>query len=141
MPHDVAFYFMHWLTDLAGAEATPLGGAEKFVLKFPHAVLSSFMWSIPYLQKLADESETAVMETYLKARWSTIAKEEPIPDGPESIACMRLAVMAQGDNSVVSAFLEQNTPDQIVLTRELVRTGSHDQGFTGLSSAVPSGGP
>ena len=37
-PSDVAFYFVHWLTDLAGAEPSPLGGAEKFVLKFPHAV-------------------------------------------------------------------------------------------------------
>ena len=36
---DVAFYFVHWLTDLAGAEPSPLGGAEKLVLKFPHAVL------------------------------------------------------------------------------------------------------
>ena len=30
---DVAFYFVHWLTDLAGAEPTPLEGSEKFVLK------------------------------------------------------------------------------------------------------------
>ena len=37
-PSDVAFYFVHWLTDLAGAEPSPLGGGEKFVLKFPHAV-------------------------------------------------------------------------------------------------------
>ena len=28
---DVAFYFVHWLTDLAGAEGAPLSGAEKFV--------------------------------------------------------------------------------------------------------------
>ena len=35
---DVAFYFVHWLTDLSGAVPSPLGGAEKFVLKFPHPV-------------------------------------------------------------------------------------------------------
>ena len=35
---DIAFYFVHWLTDLAGAEPSPLAGSEKFVLKFPHAV-------------------------------------------------------------------------------------------------------
>ena len=35
---DLAFYFVHWLTDLAGAEPTPLRGADKFTLKFPHAV-------------------------------------------------------------------------------------------------------
>ena len=28
---DIAFYFVHWLTDLGGAEGTPLSGAEKFV--------------------------------------------------------------------------------------------------------------
>ena len=39
---DVAFYFVHWLTDLAGAEGAPLAGAEKFVVKFPHAVLNSY---------------------------------------------------------------------------------------------------
>lgn len=38
---DVAFYFVHWLTDLAGAEGAPLAGAEKFVIKFPHALLNS----------------------------------------------------------------------------------------------------
>lgn len=32
---DVAFYFVHWFADLAGAEASPLTGCEKFVLKFP----------------------------------------------------------------------------------------------------------
>ena len=33
--NDVAFYFVHWFADLAGAEASPLTGCEKFVLKFP----------------------------------------------------------------------------------------------------------
>ena len=31
----MAFYFVHWFADLAGAEASPLTGCEKFVLKFP----------------------------------------------------------------------------------------------------------
>ncbi|CAK0871299.1 unnamed protein product, partial [Prorocentrum cordatum] len=35
---DVAFYFVHWLTDLAGAEPCPQEGCEKFVLKFPQKV-------------------------------------------------------------------------------------------------------
>ena len=39
---DVAFYFVHWLTDLAGAEGAPLAGAEKFVIKFPHDALNSY---------------------------------------------------------------------------------------------------
>ena len=44
-PEDIAFYFAHWLTDLAGAVPTPLYGSEKFVLQFPHAVLGSFIRS------------------------------------------------------------------------------------------------
>ena len=35
---DVAFYFAHFLTDLAGAEPTPFRGAEKFAAKFPPKV-------------------------------------------------------------------------------------------------------
>lgn len=38
---DVALYFVHWLTDLAGAEPTPLAGCEKFSVKFPLPVLNS----------------------------------------------------------------------------------------------------
>ena len=53
---------VHWTTDLAGAEPSPLGGAEKFVLKFPHAVLDSFIRSFAVLNELAVKSETAVME-------------------------------------------------------------------------------
>ena len=64
-PTDVAFYFVHWLTDLAGAEPSPLGGAEKFVLKFPHAVLDSFIRSFAVLNELAVKNEMQVMEEYL----------------------------------------------------------------------------
>ncbi|CAK0804499.1 unnamed protein product [Prorocentrum cordatum] len=39
-PADISFYFVHWLTDLAGAEPCPLEGCEKFVLKFPQRVPS-----------------------------------------------------------------------------------------------------
>lgn len=68
MPQDIAFYFTHWLTDLAGAEPTPLHGCEKFVLKFPHAVLISFVRSFGVLDKLAVQSETEVTENYLVNR-------------------------------------------------------------------------
>ena len=60
-PSDVGFYFVHWLTDLAGAEPSPLGGAEKFVLKFPHAVLDSFIRSFAVLNDLAIHTETKVI--------------------------------------------------------------------------------
>ena len=72
-PADVAFYFVHWLTDLAGAEPSPLGGAEKFVLKFPHAVLDSFIRSFSVLNELAARTETQVMEEYLVRTWGEVA--------------------------------------------------------------------
>jgi len=47
----VAFYFVHWLTDLAGATPTPLNGQEKFVGGFPHDVLHSFITSFAVVGK------------------------------------------------------------------------------------------
>ena len=44
-PADIAFYFVHWLTDLAGAVPSPLDGSEKLVLSFPQQVLGSFIRS------------------------------------------------------------------------------------------------
>eukprot|EP00966_Prymnesium_polylepis_P217454 5032944-Prymnesium_polylepis.1 len=55
---DVAFYFVHWLTDLAGAEPTPLEGSEKFVLKFPMPVLAAFIKSFAVINELAHKTET-----------------------------------------------------------------------------------
>merc|ERR1719263_554594 len=66
---DVSFYFVHWLTDLAGAEPCPQEGCEKFVLKFPQKVLSSFLSSFSIVQHLSDHSETEVLEDYLVWRW------------------------------------------------------------------------
>ena len=59
---NIALYFLHWITDIAGGEPTPLAGAEKLVVKFPHSVFSSFLWSIPFLEQLAIDDETSVME-------------------------------------------------------------------------------
>ena len=135
-PADVALYFLHWVTDLAGAEATPLGGAEKLVIKFPHNVLDSFLWSIPFLQKLASASETEVVEDYLVARWQR-AGAGPLPRGPSAIARLRLAVMAQGGGTD-DAFLQLPPADQLVLTDELARTGCAGQTF---SQHAVHGGP
>ena len=55
-PADVAFYFAHWLTDLAGAVPTPLEGSEKFVLQFPLPVLASFIRSFGVINELAAKS-------------------------------------------------------------------------------------
>ena len=46
--------FANWLTDLAGAEPTPLGGCEKFVVKFPLPVLNSFLRSFSYVEWLSE---------------------------------------------------------------------------------------
>merc|ERR1712048_222605 len=69
---DIYLYFFHWITDVAGAEATPLGGAEKLVLKFPQHVLAMFVWSIRFVSKLANTTETDLVEEYLVARWRAL---------------------------------------------------------------------
>merc|ERR1719148_589160 len=101
-PGHLPFYFFHWLTDLSGAEGTPMGGAEKFVLKFPEPVLAAFLWSIPYLDRLAGKTETEVMEQYLVARWQDTFPDALLPTGPRSIALLRLAVMAQSEAGIIA---------------------------------------
>jgi len=92
---DVGFYFAHWLTDLAGAEPTPLAGCEKFSHKFPLPVLNSFLHSFEFVEKIATQSETAVMEQYLKFRWEMEPSLGPAPEGPDAVARMRLLCMAR----------------------------------------------
>jgi len=136
---DIFFYFLHWFTDLAGAEARPLAGSEMFVLKLPHSVLALFLWSIPYLGRLAHMSETFVMESYLKARWLALAPECVLPEDHDSIAFMRLAVMAQANQAVVDIFLDLPMSYQNLLAMELSRTGCVGQRFS--SAPLTSGGP
>merc|ERR1712136_436086 len=92
---DIALYFVHWITDLAGAEPTPLGGCEKFVLKFPLEVLNSFLASFEFVQRIATNTETEVMEEYLKARWAET--QGTVIEGDDAIAKMRIFCMAQGN--------------------------------------------
>merc|ERR1712117_803832 len=89
-PGHLAFYFFHWLTDLAGAEGTPRAGAEKFVVKFPEPVLASFLWSIPYLEHLIGKTETQVTENYLMARWQSTCTSLGLSNGSSSLALLRL---------------------------------------------------
>eukprot|EP00927_Polykrikos_kofoidii_P053515 TRINITY_DN48127_c0_g1_i1.p1 TRINITY_DN48127_c0_g1~~TRINITY_DN48127_c0_g1_i1.p1 ORF type:complete len:1349 (-),score=231.37 TRINITY_DN48127_c0_g1_i1:29-4075(-) len=128
---DIDLYFLHWVTDLAGAEATPLGGAEKLVLKFPHHVLASFLWSIPFLRSLTSMTETALVEEYLEARWAAMLPNDPVPSDWTCIACMRLALMAQAEDThmVVDAFRSLPAVDQSCLVTELSRTGCVNQTF------------
>jgi len=133
---DLGLYFLHWFTDLSGAEATPLGGAEKFVLKFPHSVLTSFLWSIPFLGKLETMTETAVVEQYLKARWRVLSPETPCPQDASAIAALRIAVMAQSDEGSVEAYKSLPLSDRQCLALELARTGCAGQRY----STTPSVG-
>eukprot|EP00930_Biecheleria_cincta_P037717 TRINITY_DN25918_c0_g1_i1.p1 TRINITY_DN25918_c0_g1~~TRINITY_DN25918_c0_g1_i1.p1 ORF type:complete len:572 (-),score=110.77 TRINITY_DN25918_c0_g1_i1:94-1809(-) len=129
---DVAFYFLHWFTDLAGAEAKPLEGAEKFVLRFPKHVTQSFLSSIPFLEKLAQETETQVNQRYLQARW---ADNFPTAPPTNSIAKMRLAVMAQdGSQQCIAAFEElansrEGRDDIRTLETEMSKTGLEQQEY------------
>mmetsp|Transcript_10406 Transcript_10406/g.32905 ORF Transcript_10406/g.32905 Transcript_10406/m.32905 type:complete len:862 (+) Transcript_10406:290-2875(+) len=129
---DIALYFVHWLTDLAGAEPTPLGGCEKFVLKFPLPVLNSFLRSFEFVEKIVDHTETEVMEEYLKVRW---AEHTPsageLPSGPAAITKMRLLCMAQMNAHPVLKALGELTPDDLsALTNEMSRTGCTGQSYS-----------
>lgn len=135
----LAFYFVHWLTDLSGAEGTPLAGAERFTRKFPLSVLICFLWSMPYLQRLAEHSETEVVQDYLEARFREHFPGEPLPHGESAIAALRLAVMAQrGAPTALEAFREAPPMIRRVLSEEMALTGVDGQTFRGSSSA---GGP
>mmetsp|Transcript_16919 Transcript_16919/g.31578 ORF Transcript_16919/g.31578 Transcript_16919/m.31578 type:complete len:971 (-) Transcript_16919:71-2983(-) len=128
---DIALYFVHWLTDLAGAEPTPLGGCEKFVIKFPLPVLNSFLRSFEFVQKISDHTETEVMEEYLQMRWSEgDAKIGPMPKGDSAIAKMRLLCMAQMNaRPILKAYDQLPDEDKEVLSVEMARTGCIGQTF------------
>ena len=102
----VAFYFVHWLTDLAGAVPKPLEGSEKFVLKFPHPVLGSFIRSFGVINQLAHDTETKVFESYLVQTWQNELPTAcgPVPSNPSTaIALMRLAIQARRPTSSVDS--------------------------------------
>jgi len=137
---DVSFYFTHWLTDLAGAEPYPLEGSEKFVLRFPHAVLQGFLRSFPVVQELAHRTETDVFENYLCMRWSE-ARELQLPElptGNESIVQMRLLLQAGAGSSskaVLEAFRTLTEEERKILAMEMARTGCPDQRYARASSS------
>lgn len=141
---DIAFYFIHWLTDLAGAEPCPQEGCEKFVLKFPQKVLSSFLSSFTIVQELSHLEESKVFEDYLVWRWrsSEVQTCGPPPAGPGSIARLRLVVMAQGDSKkVLEAYQSLPSADIEILDDELARTGCKGQSFQREGQLEEDGGP
>mmetsp|Transcript_5264 Transcript_5264/g.12606 ORF Transcript_5264/g.12606 Transcript_5264/m.12606 type:complete len:977 (+) Transcript_5264:200-3130(+) len=135
---DVALYFVHWLTDLAGAEPSPLAGCEKFVTKFPLPVLNSFLRSFEFVERIATESESEVMEEYLQMRW--MENDPPLgalPSGESAIAQMRLLCMAQMTApAVLRAFGTLTQEDKDTLNLEMSRTGCDEQSFS--QHLVPS---
>jgi hypothetical protein len=126
---DIAFYFVHWLTDLAGAEPYPLEGCEKYVLKFPTKVLTAFMASFQIVERLSARTETEVFEEYLVWRWTCVTPSlGPAPSGRHSIAKLRLVIMAQGnEEKVLEAYSTLPTGEQRILSEELARTGCASQ--------------
>jgi len=122
-PQDLAFYFTHWFTDLAGAEPFPTEGCEKFVLRFPKHVLNQFLLSFSIVQSISapGATEAKVYEDYLQWRWDSHKPAlGPAPMGKGSIAKMRLVVMAQGDSeAIVRAFDALPEEDMEVLSTEM----------------------
>lgn len=128
---DVAFYFCHWLTDLAGAEPYPQEGCEKFVIKVPRKVLSSFINSFKIVGELSTKSESQVLEDYLVWRWTShVPSLGQVPQGRGAVAALRLVVMAQGDSQQILRALQNSAVEDVdVLNRELALTGCKDQLF------------
>jgi len=135
----IACYFVHWLTDLGGAVPTPLNGVEKFVVQFPLAVLESFIQSFPLVQRLANTSQTALMEDYLRKWWPMYLG--PKPKGYDAIAKMRLVVQAQSKElkqEVLDSFDRLVPTKQAILAVEMARTGIVEQVY---SASPHPGGP
>jgi hypothetical protein len=141
---DVAFYFIHWLTDLCGAQPTPLRGCEKCVHKFPHAVLHSFISSFEVVNSLVDYTETQVLEAYLIARWRDLPQLGPQPTGDTAIALMRLVVQAQQaplQQRVAAAFSQLDEHDRQTLSHEMALTGIAGQTYAATGSSGHQHGP
>uniref|UniRef100_A0A7S3T372 Uncharacterized protein n=2 Tax=Emiliania huxleyi TaxID=2903 RepID=A0A7S3T372_EMIHU len=144
-PPDVSFYFVHWLTDLAGAVPNPLDGSERLVLGFPYQVLGSFITSFSVLSALATQTETEVFETYLESYWRDAAPRLRLgapPSGEHAIAMMRLLCQAQSteaQESVLAAWEKLSADDEKVLCDEMSRTGIADQHFRASAQKRPGG--
>ena len=131
-PADIAFYFVHWLTDLAGAVPSPLSGCQQFVRRFPLPVLAAFTRSFPLVQRLALTSETALNEEFLAAWWPAPILG-PVPAGADAIALMRLSVHCQADADrqlLVDAWSALPDAPRETLACEMARTGIRGQAYS-----------
>uniref|UniRef100_A0A7S4BGT0 Uncharacterized protein n=2 Tax=Chrysotila carterae TaxID=13221 RepID=A0A7S4BGT0_CHRCT len=124
---DIAFYFAHWFTDLAGAQPTPLRGSEKLVVMFPTSVLLRLVRSMGIVQDLVNRQPTELFEEFLEAEWRNSGRKlSELPSGPAAIALMRLVVQVQDPaaiEAVVSAFTSLPSSLRDALSRELACTG------------------
>jgi len=145
---DVAFYFVHWVTDLAGAEPTPLEGSKKFALKFPAPVLKQFVNSFPIIQGLAHSTPTALNERFLLefCPWQS-TEMGALPTGPHAICLLRLVMQAASGlaaSNVACAFPSLPLEQKSTLGREMAYTGRAGEQYelgTERSSAASSCGP
>lgn len=140
---NVALYLLHWFADLAGAEPCPMEGCTKFVLKFPLRVLSQFLESFPVVQNIATQSETRVVEDYLKQCWEQHCPSlGPLLSGYGAIAKMRLVLMSQGESlEILRHFEYLNLWDQHTLVEEMRCTGCADQMYECEDEPRGSKGP
>eukprot|EP00971_Amphidinium_carterae_P264893 5254501-Amphidinium_carterae.1 len=130
---DVSFYFVHWITDLAGAEPfadRPWPGAEKLTIKLPPHVLRAFVDSFQFVERLATASEVQVMDAYLRHRMDElkIILPKTIRTAHYQVAAMRLVLMAQGfEEEVLYGMMTLIDEDVDVLGCELARTACKEQ--------------
>lgn len=135
---DIAFYFVHWFTDLAGAEPTPFRGSEKFVMQFPQPVLGTLIASMPFVQKLVDTTPTDLYEQYLHFASARDVAVEKLPPtrGEEGIALMRLLIQCQDEKKqrlLQAGFARMPGDKRRALSYELALTGVAGEAFTTAS--------
>mmetsp|Transcript_104727 Transcript_104727/g.292231 ORF Transcript_104727/g.292231 Transcript_104727/m.292231 type:complete len:857 (+) Transcript_104727:66-2636(+) len=136
---EISFYFVHWLTDVAGAEPcyrSSWSGSDKFVLKFPLRVLLAFLDSFNFVKLLATKSEVEVMEEYLQNRWSACGLQTHSVATGCDLAAKRLVLMTQGfEADCLSALQDMDPEERDILAGELALTGLRQQ-FEGAPSWV-----
>jgi len=124
---DVAFYFVHWLTDLAASVPTPFEGMLKFTTQFPDFVIRGFLESMPFLWRLAYQQMSKVYMDYLEWRWGSLVPDVVLKDqGDSAVAKARLCVAAQlpeRAKKVLESWDQLSSADQSLLSKELSLTG------------------
>jgi len=140
---DLAFYFLHWITDIGGADPTPLRGAVKFALQFPHAVFQKFITAFGAVQQLAAVPPAALLQNYLLQSWPAAELGVPAPkEGPTAMALLRLMLQAQlpiAQRAINSAFPRLPAIERELLSAEMARSGVANEPYSLTPDA--RGGP